>query len=223
MPGAMPPKQTEVTMKEDTEHTQLNVERWDRWAESFDGGGRVHRYLRDCQSRVIALLDVREDIHFLDVGCGTGWAIRQAATLANNKGVFYGVDLSPKMIEKAKENFGGEENFHFIDANAESIPLDGEFFDIIICTNSFHHYLHPDQAINEFYRLLRTGGKVYIVDATTDAWYMKIIDRIMKLLETGFVKFYSTKEYQQLFHSAGLTYSASKRVRFNNKVHIGEK
>jgi len=179
--------------------------------------------LRDCQRKVISLLDVKEDIHFLDVGCGTGWAIREAATLVNDKGLFYGVDLSPKMIEKAKENFSGKENFHFINANAESIPLDSAFFDIIICTNSFHHYLHPDQAMNEFYRLLKKGGKVYILDATTDAWYMKIIDRIMKLLESGFVKFYSTKEYQQLFQNAGLKYSASKKIKSNNKVHIAEK
>jgi ubiquinone/menaquinone biosynthesis C-methylase UbiE len=210
-------------MQEDTKHTQLNVERWDRWAQSFDSGGWVHRYLRDCQSRVISLLDVKEDIHLLDVGCGTGWAIGEAATLFNNKGLFYGIDLSPRMIEKAKENFSGKENFHFLEASAESIPLDGVFFDIIICTNSFHHYLHPDQAMNEFYRLLKKGGKVYILDATTDAWYMKIIDRIMKLLESGFVKFYSTKEYQQLFQNAGLKYSASKKIKSNNKVHIAEK
>ncbi len=210
-------------MKEDTKHTQLNVERWDRWAESFDSGSLVHRYLRDGQSKVVSLSDVKENIHFLDVGCGTGWAIKEAATLVNSKGLFYGIDLSPKMIEKAKANFRGKENFHFIEASAESIPLDGDFFDIIICTNSFHHYLHPDQAMNEFYRLLKKGGKVYILDATTDAWYMKIIDKIMKLAESGFVKFYSTKEYQQLFHNAGLKYSTSKEVRLNNKVHIAEK
>ena len=210
-------------MKDDTKHTQLNEEKWDRWAKSFDGGGWVQRYLRDAQSKVVSLLDVKEGIHFLDVGCGTGWAIGEAAKLANNKGLFYGADLSPKMIEKAKENFSGEENFHFIKANAESIPLDNDFFDIIICTNSFHHYLHPDQAMNEFYRLLKKGGKVYILDATTDVWYAKIVDMIMKLVETGFVKFYSTKEYKQLFHNAGLKHSASRKVKGNNKVHIAEK
>jgi hypothetical protein len=37
------------------------------------------------------------------------------------------------------------------------------------------------------------------------------------------VKFYSTKEYQQLFNDAGLKYSASKKVKGNNRVHIAEK
>ena len=77
--------------------------------------------------------------------------------------------------------------------------------------------------MNEFHRLLKKGGKVYILDATTDVWYAKIVDKVMKMIETGFVKFYSTKEYQQLFHNAGLKHSASKKVKGNNKVHIAEK
>jgi len=44
-------------MKDDTKHTQLNEAKWDRWAESFDGGGWVHRYLRDAQSKLVSLLD----------------------------------------------------------------------------------------------------------------------------------------------------------------------
>ncbi len=54
-------------MKDDARHTQLNEAKWDRWAESFDGGGWVHRYLRDAQSKVVTLLDVKEDIHLLQL------------------------------------------------------------------------------------------------------------------------------------------------------------
>lgn len=219
----MLPKCGRVIMKDHARHTQLNEAKWDRWAESFDGGGWIHRYLRDAQSKVIALLDVKEGIHLLDVGCGTGWAIGEVAGLVNDKGVFYGVDLSSKMIEKAKDNFSGKENLHFIKANAESIPLDSDFFDIIICTNSFHHYLHPDKAVSEFYRLLKKGGKVYVMDATTDVWFAKIVDLIFRLFEAEHVKHHSTKEYQQLFHDAGLRHIASNKVKGNNKVHIAEK
>jgi ubiquinone/menaquinone biosynthesis C-methylase UbiE len=210
-------------MKDDARHTQLNEAKWDKWAESSDGGGWVHRYLRDAQSKVIALLGVKEDMRFLDVGCGTGWAVGEVAKSVNNKGLFYGVDLSAKMIEKAKENFSGRENLHFIKANAESIPLDDGFFDIIICTNSFHHYLHPDRAVSEFYRLLKKGGKVYVMDATTDVWYAKIVDWIFRLFEAEHVKHHNTREYQQLFHDSGLRHVVSKKVKGNNKVHIGEK
>jgi len=210
-------------MKDPIKHKQLNETKWDKWAESFDGGGWIHRYLRDAQNKVIALLNVKEGIHFLDVGCGTGWAIGQVAESVDNKGLFYGIDLSSKMIEKAQENFDGKENLHFIKADAESIPLDDDFFDIIICTNSFHHYLHPDQAVNEFCRLLKKGGKVYIMDTTTDVWYAKIVDWIFRIFEAEHVKHHNTKEYQQYFHNAGLKHIASDKVKGNNKVHIAEK
>lgn len=212
-----------VKMKDATKHTQLNEAKWDKWAKSFDSDGWVQKYLRNDQRMVVSVLDVKENFHFLDVGCGTGWAVGEAAKLVSNRGQFYGVDLSPKMIEKAKTNFGANENFHFIKANAESIPLDSDFFDVIICTNSFHHYLHPDQALNEFYRLLKKGGKVFLVDANCDIWLGKIINKIFQLLEAEHVKHYTTKEFQQLFHNAGLKYSARKLGKGNNKVHIGEK
>lgn len=210
-------------MKDHVKHTQLNEIKWDKWAESFDGGGWIHRYLRDAQSKVIALLDIREGIHILDVGCGTGWAIGEVAKQVNEKGVFYGVDLSSKMIEKAIENFHEKKSLHFIKADAESIPLEDDFFDIIICTNSFHHYLHPNQAVNEFYRLLKKGGKVYIMDTTTDVWYAKVVDWIFRRFEAEHVKHYNTKEYQQFFRDARLKHITSEKVKGQNKVHIGEK
>ena len=199
-------------MKE-SEHIKFNEAKWDKWADSLDGKGWRYDYLRHGQSGVISLLDIRENMNFLDIGCGTGWALGQIAKLIDDNGSFYGVDLSAKMIEKAKDNFKVKENFHFIKSNAESIPLDDNLFDIIICTNSFHHYLHPDRALKEMYRLLKTDGKVYILDPTADIWIIKIIDKLIKLLGHEHVKFYSTKEFKNLIINAGLKYEGHKIIR----------
>ncbi|HUH98807.1 MAG TPA: class I SAM-dependent methyltransferase, partial [Anaerolineales bacterium] len=134
-------------MKDETRHVQLNEAKWDKWAPAMDRQGGRYDSLREAQGQVVSLLDLHEGVHFLDVGCGTGWAVGQVAERVNGRGLFYGVDLSLKMIERATHNFGGQANFRFLRANSESIPLDGDFFDIIICTNSFHHYLNPDKAL----------------------------------------------------------------------------
>ncbi len=210
-------------MKNELEHQRLNEAKWDAWAKSLDGKGWKYDYLRRAQAFVISLLNTTENINFLDVGCGTGWAIGEAAKAANGKGNFYGVDLSSKMIEKAKENFNGRTNFHFVQANVESIPLEGNFFDIVICTNSFHHYLHPEKALNEIFRLLKNGGKVYILDPTADTWLSKVADRIIQFLEPEQVKLYSTEEFQKLFYQAGLKNPTSKVFNAHHKVHIAEK
>lgn len=210
-------------MNKEDRHVLLNKAKWDKWANSLDTKGFRYDYLRSAQSKLISLLDVKENTHFLDVGCGTGWAVGKVAKLVNNNGLFYGIDLSPKMIEKAISNFSGRDNFHFIQANVESIPLNDNFFDIIICTNSFHHYLNPDKAMNEMYRLLKKGGKLYILDPTAENFIIKFADQIIKILEPTHVKIYSTKEFQELFYNAGLKYTATEKINRHEKIHIGEK
>ena len=209
-------------MKE-SKHIELNEAKWDGWVDSLDKRGSRSYYLRRGQRDVISLMTIKEGMSTLDIGCGTGWALGQAASLINNKGSFYGVDLSAKMIERAKENFQAKENFHFVKANAESIPLDDSLFDYIICTNSFHHYFNPEKALKEMYRLLKIGGKVHILDPTADIWIVKIIDKLIMLLGHGHVKFYSTKEFKELLVSAAFKYAGHKTLRISQKVHIGEK
>jgi ubiquinone/menaquinone biosynthesis C-methylase UbiE len=143
--------------------------------------------------------------------------------LINDKGSFFGVDLSTKMIEKAKENFKGRENFHFIKANAEEIPLESNFFDIIICSNSFHHYLNPDKALKEMHRLLKHGGKIYILDPTVDNWFFKIISKTFKIFDPAHVKLYSTKEFEKMIIESGLKYSGTEMIKMRQKIHAGEK
>ena len=176
--------------------------------------------MRQAQSQVVSAITVRDNNVILDIGCGTGYALGLLASKVKGDGQFYGVDLSEKMVEKAKENLKNAANFHFVMANAESIPLQDDFFDIIICTNSFHHYLHPETALREMHRLLKPGGMLYILDPTTDSWVAKPNDRIFRLIEAQHVKMYSTEEYQQMYEMAGLRYVNEKTLI---DIHIGEK
>ena len=204
-------------------HIEINENKWDKWAKSYDGKGWRYIYLRKCQSGVVSLLDIKENICVLDIGCGTGWALGQIAKLVDGKGSFYGIDLSAKMIEKAKESFKEQKQFQFMKANAESIPLEDNKFDVIICTNSFHHYLNPDKALKEMYRLLKAEGKVYILDPTVDMWILKIVSKLIKLLDPSQVKLYSTKEFKELIIGSGLMYVGRRKIRMQQKVHMGEK
>jgi len=210
-------------MKNNSKHVQLNEAKWDAWADSLDKKNWRNDYLRSAQSQVISLLDIQPGVHFLDIGCGTGWAVGQVAKRVDDEGLFYGIDLSPKMVERAKSNFSGRDHLFFMQANVESIPLDSDLFDIIICTNSFHHYPNPVKALDEMYRLLRSGGRVFVLDPTADTWVTKIADKIIRIVEPEHVKMYSTREFQQMFNQAGLKYSNFKPVNGRESIHIGEK
>ncbi|MBX5438769.1 MAG: class I SAM-dependent methyltransferase [Thermoflavifilum sp.] len=210
-------------MKKDISHQKINEAKWDRWASAIDGKGWKYAYLRKAQEAVVNLLDLNPDTYLLDIGCGTGWALGKAAEKNLGQGVFYGVDLSPKMIEKAKAHFPNASLFHFIQASAEDIPLPDETFDRIICTNSFHHYLHPDRVLGEMYRLLKSSGKLYILDPTADDYFTKIINLVLKFVDPAHVNLYSTHSFRQMFREAGLHYLQSIQVLRSEKVHIGIK
>jgi ubiquinone/menaquinone biosynthesis C-methylase UbiE len=209
-------------MEKEREHARLNENKWDSRAETYDKS--FHRfYFHFTQKRVVSLLNLHEDQFLLDIGCGTGWAVRYAAGLVKNKGKFYGIDISSKMIDKAENNCSGCENIHFCKADAAALPFAGDFFDFIICTNSFHHYFSPSKVLNEVYRVLKPGGKIYIAELTADGLIMKMVDKWLKKKEREFVKHYSTRDYETLFAEARLNYITSKLITPPVKVHIAEK
>ncbi len=210
-------------MKSTSRHTELNESKWDEFAKSMDDETWTKNYLRQAQSSLVSLLDTKEGMRVLDIGCGTGRALGQIAVKVNGQGEFYGVDLSAGMLDRAREHFKGADNFYFIKANSESIPLGDDFFDVIICTNSFHHYMDPVQALKEMRRLVKVGGKISILDPTADLWVTKLADQVIRFFEAEHVKLYSTKEFQGLFAQSGLTYIDTKTISWHQKVHVGTK
>jgi ubiquinone/menaquinone biosynthesis C-methylase UbiE len=213
--------------EEKHEYIRLNEKKWDARAETFERKWfNRFNFFQFLQMRVIALLYLNKGQHFLDIGCGTRWAVRYAASVVQNKGDFYGIDISPKMIEKAKEICGSCENIHFDKANAEKLPFENDFFDFIICTNSFHHYFNPSRVLAEVFRVLKSHGRFLILDATTDGPLVKIIDRFIRKRDHTHVKMYSTREYRAFFTQAGLKHVSSKSIwgpMMSMKVHIAEK
>jgi ubiquinone/menaquinone biosynthesis C-methylase UbiE len=203
------------------EITRLNEKKWDAIAETYETK-YFASYLSSGQKKVISLLDLNENKRLLDLSCGTGRALNYAPSFARGVGTYYGIDISSKMIEKAKEKFPGHKNIVFRRASAEDLPFKKGFFDLIICTNAFHHYYNPSKVLKEVHRVLKSKGKLFLLDMTTDVPIMRIIDSIVKVLDESHIKLYSTKEYRMFFRNAGLKYLKTVPVGPISKIHIGE-
>ena len=205
-------------------HTSLNQAKFDAWAPTYEQ--KRFDFFRRMQGRVLSLLELGSGAVLLDIGCGTGWAVRQAASMIGESGAAYGIDLSAGMIEKAKEAAQGIRNASFTLANAEQLPFKDAFFSHVICTMSFHHYLHPQKVTAEISRVLNPQGAVCIVDATADSRIIRWVDGYTRRRQPDHVKMYSTPEFQELFTKSGLEPTISRRIFFlwfPIKAHFAKK
>jgi len=202
------------------ETTKRNEALWDSRAKTYD---LRFRFTRWTQEKLVSELKLDENPCFLDLACGTGWAVRYAACLAAGRGQFYGVDNSSQMIERAKAISNEYANVNFCKSKVEQLPFDDDFFDFIISSNAFHHFSDPEQAVKEARRVLKPEARLYILDTTADNFVMRFISRISRRFEAAHVKLYSTKEFQAFFAKTELKYVESKPVFSAIKTHIAEK
>lgn len=173
---------------------------FDRWAPRCEAD-RLSRWLLESQQEALATLRLRPDDRFLDVGCGSGAAVRRAADLVERA---VGLDLSPAMIARADELAKGIPNVEFRQGDSERLPFaDGEFT-ALLCTTSFHHYPNPGQAVHEMARVLSPGGRVVIGDPSADLLVARLADILLRRLEPGHIRLYRSAEIEQLLTDAGL-------------------
>ncbi|HUH98059.1 MAG TPA: methyltransferase domain-containing protein [Anaerolineales bacterium] len=203
------------------EHERANAQKWDQRSDSYED--RRFDYFRWMQKRVLALIPFEKGGSFLDLGCGTGWAVRYVADLLDGEGQFIGVDISRGMLQRATENAAGLRNVSFCNALAEQLPIKNDAVDNILCTNSFHHYLHPERALAESSRVLKGHGRIWILDVSSDDFLSNGYDRWIAAREKEHVRFHSTREMAWLFSTAGLKYVQSRRIWYPLKAHIAEK
>ena len=182
-------------------HEVKAAERFDSWANTY-GEDRMSRWFAYYQHLALSKLPLDNGSWFLDVGCGPGVAVREAAKRIGD-GKACGIDISPKMVEKAKKLAAEQPNVEYHVANSESIPYADDTFKSVICTCSFHHYERPVEALHEIRRVLRPGGKFVLVDSARDVYLpIWLQDRYRRHFERSHVTYYTTGEMRQLFADA---------------------
>ncbi len=109
-------------------------------------------------------IDLPDHSTIIDVGCGTGSALRHAAARVKD-GTLIGIDPVPRMIEIAKELTEKHEVDYQIDfkvGSAEEIPVDDNIANLVFAFDSVDHWHDLHQGLKEVQRILVPSGSFII-------------------------------------------------------------
>ena len=137
----------------------------------------------------------------LDLGCGTGEMMKMLLQ-SDDQRELYGIDLSEKMLSVAEGKLSGK--VQLVLGDSEHLPFADNFFDVVYCNDSFHHYPAPENVIREVQRVLKPGGTFLIGDCWQPLVGRAIMNFYMRHSKEGDVKIYSKEEMvsllSQCFH-----------------------
>jgi ubiquinone/menaquinone biosynthesis C-methylase UbiE len=181
--------------------TQTSIRLFNFWSSVYDSP-LSRWFFEHYHKKVESHLNDLDHKHLLSVGCGTGTLeIKLAEKFPTSTVV--GIDLSEKMLEKANAKKGNLTNILFARAASEQLVLYDHQFDFIICIHSFHHYQDQLASLQEFFRVLRPGGSLLLLDGLKDEWFGKVHLKMNMLLYEPDVLYHKKQTLMTLLSQAG--------------------
>ena len=139
----------------------------------------------------------------LEVAPGPGYLSIELARRGFN---VTGVEISADFVEIEKRNAAeAGVNVDFSQGNASALPLPGGTFDFIICSAAFKNFSEPLKALNEMFRVLKTGGAALIFDMNHDATKEDITAEMDKNGMKGFDRWFVKLSFNTFLKSGAYT------------------
>jgi arsenite methyltransferase len=133
----------------------------------------------------VAFASLREGETIIDLGSGAGFDCFLAAQKVGENGKVIGVDMTPAMIQKAKENAikGNYHNIEFRLGEIENLPVADNSADIIISNCVINLSPEKGRVFQEAFRVLKPGGRMMVSDIVL----LKELPNVIKNSVEGYI------------------------------------
>ena len=187
------------------DHAQQNAAILDQFGKQAPSYAQL--ILRNPDPGLAPLLETAHptpDDRMLDVGCGTG---RFAVAMAPLVGHVTGVDLTPAMLDQARElqENAGVSNVEWRQADVTALPFADRAFTLVTCRSMLHHTTSPRAVLAEMSRVCAAGGRIAAADVTPAAAKACAFDAIEILRDPSHVHALPVEELRAHGASLGLT------------------
>ncbi len=160
-------------------------------------------HVLDCAIKdLVRLIPDRRPIYpvVADVGCGWGRSLKKLSDQFSPQRLI-GMDIDPAMLAaSAKEAANAGLQAEFINCSSSRLALPDNSVDLLFCHQTFHHLIDQEQAIREFFRVLKPGGVLLFAESTRryiHSWIIRLLFRHPMEVQK------SAPEYLALVRSAG--------------------
>ena len=141
----------------------------------------------------------------LDLGSGAGVDCLLAAVKVGEKGRVIGVDMTPEMIAKARENVEKHNytNIEFRLGEIENLPLADNSVDVVISNCVINLSADKSRVFEEIYRVLKPGGRISISDIALREELPKEIKNLDKAYVSCIAGAILIEEYERIIIEKG--------------------
>ncbi|QHS18188.1 class I SAM-dependent methyltransferase [Halopenitus persicus] len=171
-------------------------EEFDEWATAGKDRGMEDRHWHTAK-HVLARMPVEPDDVVLDLGTGSGYALRALRERGIDRG--YGLDGAPEMARNAR-SYTDDDRLGFLVGDFDSLPFADDSVDHVVSMEAFYYAADPHTTLSEIRRILRPGGTWYCAvnyfaeSEHTHQW-QELIDIEMTL--------WNRSQYREAFRKAG--------------------
>jgi SAM-dependent methyltransferase len=182
-------------------HETLILDQFTRQAVPFSTAPAIRN--EEALQRIVQMAKAGPEDTALDVACGPGLLACAFARVVRHA---TGIDLTPAMLERAREvqRQEGLANLTWQQGDVLPLPYPNGSFSIVSARFAVHHFLNPLAVLKEMRRVCSTGGRVVVADSAPIATKAEAFNAVERLRDPSHVRALPLEELRGLFRETGL-------------------